>query len=280
MPPIRETVMLVTGSTNGIGRITAQRLAQMGAGVILHGRDPEKCRSVRDAIWKISGNPKLDFVVADFSSLADVRHMAAGVAETHDHLDVLINNAGAVPRWSNEEDHPRSAQGYDLCLAVNFLAPFLLTHLLLPVMRKSTAGRIVNICQPIEEPIDLDDPMIAVGYSPESACARSYFALALFSMELGERLARDGITVNCVQPGAAPAPDTPRHFYPPGPQRADAAEVPVYFATAAEMAGVSGGFFIRTEPARGPAQAYEPDLRRQVWRLAARLTHLAAEFAI
>ena len=276
MKPIREQFMLITGSTDGIGKIAAQRLAKLGASVLLHGRDPEKCRKVRDAIWKSSGNPKLEYFVADFSSLSDVRHMAAAVRESYERLDVLVNNAGVLPAESQKQERHLSAQGYDLCLAVNYLAPFLLTHLLLPVLRTSSAARIINVGSAAQEAVDFNDLMIAHDYSPMRAYSRSKLALTMFTFELDERLKDENVTVNCVHPGTLL--DTKmvrRAFTQPLGSAESGAEVEVYLATAPELESVSGAYFDRRQHAQAHPQAYDRLAREKLWQLSLELTDLA-----
>jgi NAD(P)-dependent dehydrogenase (short-subunit alcohol dehydrogenase family) len=248
----------------------------MGAGVVLHGRDPEKCRSVRDEIWKASGNPKLEYLVADFASLADVRHMVAAVRESHAQLDVLINNAGVLPSDTRRGQRYLSAQGYDLCLAVNYLAPFLLTQSLMPCLQASVAARIINVCSAAQEPIDFDDLMLTMGYSPMKAYARSKLALVMFTFELHHRLETDSITANCLHPGSLLDTKLVRQsFDEPRGSAASGAESQVYLATDPALENVSGQYFDRQTPARAHAQAYDPKVRSKLWTISLNLTGLA-----
>jgi NAD(P)-dependent dehydrogenase (short-subunit alcohol dehydrogenase family) len=154
MKAIEDQVILVTGSTDGIGKQTAIRLAQMGATVLLHGRNEEKCISVMKEIYKCTGNDKLRYYLADFASLSDVRRVAEEVKNQEDHLDVLINNAGIGAGKLSDKRRALSQDGYELRLAVNYLAPFLLTRLLLPVLRSSTSPHIVNVASVGQKKID------------------------------------------------------------------------------------------------------------------------------
>jgi NAD(P)-dependent dehydrogenase (short-subunit alcohol dehydrogenase family) len=275
MKPLREKFILVTGSTDGIGKITALRLARMGAGVILHGRDPEKCHAVRDEIWKTSGNPKLEYVVADFSSISDVRHMAASVREGYEHLDVLINNAGILPVESESGRRHLSAQGYDLCLAVNYLAPFLLTHLLQPCLRNARAARIINIGSAAQEPIDFDNLMLSEGYTPLRAYAQSKLALTMFTFELHQRLKDEPITVNCLHPGSLLDTKMVRQaFAQPRGSAESGAEAEVYLATHPDLENVSGLYFDHLQPSQANPQAYDATARSLLWQRSLELTGL------
>ncbi|AOY57651.1 MULTISPECIES: SDR family oxidoreductase [Desulfococcus] len=277
MKPVSEQSILITGATDGIGRITAERLAQMGARVLLHGRDPEKCRAARDEIRRETGSDKLEFYVADFSSLPEVRRMAAEVLAAHDGLDVLINNAGVLPVPGGKKDRPRSDQGHELCMAVNYLAPFLLTILLLPLLRASGAARIVNVSSAAQEAIDFEDFMLADGYSPMRAYARSKLALAMFTIELDRRLKSDGITVNCLHPGSLLDTKMVRQaFGTPQGTAESGAEVEVYVAVSPDVDGVSGAYFDRMTQAEAHAQAYDAEIRQRLWALSLELTDAGA----
>jgi NAD(P)-dependent dehydrogenase (short-subunit alcohol dehydrogenase family) len=277
MKPVSEQSILITGATDGIGRITAERLAQMGARVLLHGRDPKKCRAARDEIRRETGSDKLECYVADFSSLPEVRQMAAEVLNAHERLDVLINNAGVLPVPGEKKGRPLSAQGHELCMAVNYLAPFLLTILLLPPLRASDAARIVNVSSAAQEAIDFEDFMLTHGYSPMRAYARSKLALAMFTFELDHRLKAENITVNCLHPGSLLDTKMVRQaFATPQGTPESGAEVEVYVAVSPDVAGVSGAYFDRMTQARAHALAYDAAARERLWALSLELTDTAA----
>jgi NAD(P)-dependent dehydrogenase (short-subunit alcohol dehydrogenase family) len=275
MKPIEDQFVLVTGSTDGIGKIAALQLARMGAVVLLHGRDAEKCRAVRDEMRAAGDNLKLECFATDFSSLADVRQMGLEIREKFNHLDVLINNAGVLPVDSKSGERQLSAQGYDLCMAVNYLAPFLLTHLLLPSLRMSGSARIVNVSSAAQETIDFDDLMMRDNYSPMRAYSRSKLALAMFTFEMDERLRGENITINCMHPGSLL--DTKmvrRAFSNPQGSAESGAAVEVYLATAPELEGVSGVYFDQKQRAQAHAQAYNHPAREKLWQLSLELTDL------
>lgn len=280
MKAIREQYMLVTGSTDGIGKITAQKLARMGAAVLLHGRNPEKCRMVRDEIWEASGNPKLGWVVADFSSFADVRHMVASIRETHSHLDVLINNAGVRPKDVSSGQRHLSAQGYEFYMAINYLAPFLLTNLLLPLLSAAGAARIVNVCSTVQSAIDFKDFMLVDNFSPMRAYAQSKLALTMFAFELSQRLQAQNITVNSLDPGVPPPANGVQPLDRSPASLESSAETEVFLATALELEGVSGAYFDRTLRSQAHPQACDPQAREQLWQLSLKLTDLAAGLQI
>ncbi|MFZ0131584.1 MAG: SDR family NAD(P)-dependent oxidoreductase [Desulfobacterales bacterium] len=273
MKLLHEQHVLVTGSTDGIGKLTALRLARMGATVYLHGRDREKCQAVRDELRKASGNHKLQYFQADFSSLADVRKMASAFSETHGRLDILINNAGVLPAGSGKEKRHLSSDGNELCLAVNYLAPFLLTHLLLPCLLASAAARIINVCSAAQEPLDFDDMMINHGYSSMSAYARSKLALVMFTFELNERLKSKSIAVNCIHPGSLLDTKMVRQYFSrPMGSAESGAEAIIRLATASDVENISGAYFDQTKPSRAHPQAYDLLARGKLWRISQDLT--------
>ena len=277
MPNNDKRIVLVTGSTDGIGKLTAQRLAEMGDAVLIHGRSPEKVRSTAEEIRRKSGNPAVAHVTADLASLAEVRRMATDVDQRYDRLDVLINNAGVLPAEAPKGERPISADGFELCLAVNYLAPFLLTHLLMPLLRAAPAARVLNVSSAAQETVDFDDLMLEnTAYAPMHAYARSKLALAMFTMELSQRLAKEPITVNCLHPGTLLDTKMVRQaFSHPQGSPASGAEVEVYLATDPELADVSGEYFDRKSKARAHDQAYDEQARTRLWQRSLALTGLA-----
>ena len=150
MRPIADQVILITGSTDGLGKATARELAARGATVLLHGRVGERGEAALSEIRQATGNERLHLYLADFSSLPQVGRLADEIQADHDRLDLLINNAGIGGSRRRQE----SQDGYELCFAVNYLAPFLLTTLLLPLLRRSIPARIVNVASAGQAPID------------------------------------------------------------------------------------------------------------------------------
>ena len=194
MENLTRKTALVTGSTDGVGRLVARKLGQAGARVLVHGRDAKRgARIVADI--EASGGAA-DFIAADLSALAEVRRLADAAQATVDRLDILINNAGigtAGPRQT-------SAEGFELRFAVNYLAGFLLTLLLLPLIRNSAPARIVNVSSAGQQPIDFDDVMLTRGYSGARAYCQSKLAQIMFTIDLGAALEGTGVTVTCLPP--------------------------------------------------------------------------------
>jgi NAD(P)-dependent dehydrogenase (short-subunit alcohol dehydrogenase family) len=262
--PLEQQTILVTGSTDGLGRATARELAARGATVIVHGRDRERAESVAR---ELGGAP---VVVADLASLDQVRRLARDVEAATDRLDVLVNNAG-VGGFERRE----SRDGVELHFAVNHLAHFLLTMELLPLLRRSAPARIVNVSSVGQAPIDFDDPMLERGYEPFRAYAQSKLAQVMFTIDLAERLEGDGVTVNAVHP--ASLMDTKmvrRTFGRPRTSVDEGVEAVVHLVMAPDLDGVTGRYFDGTHESTPHEQAQDPEARRRLWELSERLAGL------
>src|SRR5919106_6700115 len=183
--PIDATV-LITGATDGVGKVVATRLASMGARVLLHGRSDDKGRkTVREIEHTVNGS-RLEYHRADFASLEEVRHLAHDITTAHHRLDVMINNAG-IGFGPPGAVRQISGDGHELRFAVNYLAPFLLTHLLLPTLRRSVPSRIVNIASIGQAPIDFGDLILTRDYEGSRAYGQSKLALIMFTFDLAAK---------------------------------------------------------------------------------------------
>ena len=197
MTPLNGRTALVTGSTDGVGRLVAERLGKAGARVLVHGRNRERGEAVVAAIRGSGG--AAEFLAADLASLAEVRRLAEVVRQSADRLDILINNAG-IGTGGASASRQTSADGYELRFAVNYLAGFLLTHLLLPLIRNSAPARIVNVASAGQQAIDFTDVMLMRGYSGSRAYCQSKLAQIMFTIDLAEELGGSGVTVNALHP--------------------------------------------------------------------------------
>jgi len=273
MKPIEDQVILITGATDGIGKKTAQGLADRGATVLLHGRSREKGDATLAAIAEATGNNRCRYYRADLAALDEVRKLADEVKSEHDHLDVLINNAGVGPGPMSRRSRELSRDGYELRLAVNYLAPFLLTRLLLPLLRQPESARIVNVSSAAQQTIDFDDLMLEENYDPMKAYACSKLALTMFTFELAQRLEGAGITVNCLHPGSLLDTKMVREsFSSPWGSAQSGADVEIHVATAADLEGVTGKYFDRNREGRAAGQAYDRKARETLWRLSEKYT--------
>ena len=278
MNGMKGRTVLVTGSTDGIGKRTAHDLAAMGATVLLHGRNASKGAAAAEEIARSTGTDRPRYINADLSSLSEVRRMAAELKDVD--IDVLINNAGigTGPPGAEREE---SRDGYELRMAVNYLAPFLLTHLLLPNLRSSAPSRIVNVASLGQSRVDLDDLMMERGYERWDAYGQSKLALIMFTMELASRLAGSGVTVNAVHPGTML--DTKMVRETASPPRGDVqegADSLTFLAASPRLEGVTGRFFDRQREERADRQAYDAGARRELYRQSVALTGLEPEAAI
>jgi NAD(P)-dependent dehydrogenase (short-subunit alcohol dehydrogenase family) len=274
MPPLDRQTILVTGATDGLGRALARELAAAGATVLLHGRSKQRLEDTRRELTEATGSDRLRTYLADFASLEQVRRLAREVAGDQERLDALVNNAGIAGGGPRQE----SADGIELRFAVNYLAPFLLTELLLPLLRRSAPSRIVNVASVGQVPIDFDDVMLERGYEPLRAYRQSKLAQVMFTFELARRLraaGETGVTVNALHP--ATLMNTKMALESFGYAMStiqDGVEATLRLVADPELEGVSGRYFDRLDEDRANPQAYDADARARLWKLSADLVHL------
>src|SRR5258708_14501533 len=200
MRPLREQVILITGATDGLGKAVALQLARSGATLFVHGRDEARGQRTLEEIRAQKGKSHLQWYRADFSQLAQVRSLAERLAREQEHLDVLVNNAGIGTTLPGGGARQESEDGYELRFAVNYLAPFLLTRLLLPTLRQSAPARLVNVSSAGQAPINFRDVMPGHHYAGVQAYCQSKLALVMMTFDLAEELAGTGVTANCLHP--------------------------------------------------------------------------------
>lgn len=278
MRNVDEAVVLVTGATDGMGKRVARDIAARGATVLLHGRSQERAEAALREIREETGNEKLRYYLADYSSLADVRRLADAVGAENGRLDALINNAGIGTGPSGDTNRSRSEDGFELRFAVNYLSHFLLTNLLLPVLGDSEPARIVNVASVGQAPIDFDDVMLERGYDGTRAYSQSKLALIMFAFSLAERLEGTGVTANALHP--ASLMDTKIVFESFGYAMStvqDGADATERLAISPELEGVSGRYFDGQRESRAKPQAYDPAARERLWALSEELCGLKHE---
>ena len=190
---VTDKTVLITGATDGVGKLVALRLAAAGARVLLHGRNKEKGAAVLRAIRDETGNDRLEYYQADFSSIDETRRLAEAIEAEHDRLELLINNAGIGSTTRGKIERETSRDGHELRFAVNYLAPFLLTHLLLPLVLKSAPARIVNVASAGQQGIDFSDVMLTRGYDGFRAYCQSKLALVMFTFDIAEETKGSGV---------------------------------------------------------------------------------------
>lgn len=273
MSGIHDKVILVTGATDGLGRMVATRLAAQGATVLLHGRDPAKGAAVMKEIKAATGSNKLRYYNADFAALAEVRQLAREVRARESQLDVLVNNAGIGPR-SPGSPRQLSKDGHELLFAVNYLAGYLLTRELLPLLLASAPARIVSVASIGQQELDFSNVMLAHDYDDARAYRQSKLAQIMFTFDLAEQLAGTGVTVNCLHPATLMNTRMVHDSsYFPGvksttEQGAAALE---NLITASALATCTGEYFDGMQKARAKDQAYEPEARKQLRELSEQL---------
>ncbi|MBU1426299.1 MAG: SDR family NAD(P)-dependent oxidoreductase [Gammaproteobacteria bacterium] len=252
--------ILVTGATDGIGLATVTELARLGHEVVVHGRNEDKALHACDAIRAVVPGAKLQTAYADLSDLSAVARMAHELCARLPQLDVLINNAGVYKtEWEISPD------GFEMTLAVNHLAHFLLTHLLLPLLKKSAAPRVVTVSSMVHASgrIVFDDMNGDRGYNAYHAYANSKLANALFANELARR--EPWLTSNSLHPGVIGTKLLHAAFSMPGEAAASGARTSVYLATSDEVAGVTGKYFDNCTEVAAAAQALDRQLVRRLW---------------
>jgi NAD(P)-dependent dehydrogenase (short-subunit alcohol dehydrogenase family) len=265
--------ILITGSTDGVGRMVAERLAADGAHVLVHGRNRERGESLVKTIAQNSRG-KATLYIADLASLAEVRRLAKEVLADNSHIDVLINNAGIGFLPAGRQV---TADGYELRFAVNYLAGFLLTHLLLPTLKASAPSRIVNVSSIGQSPVNFDDVMMEKSWKGEGAAyTQSKLAQILFTISLAEELAGSGVAVTAVHPATYMATGMVVNAgIEPLSTVEEGAEAILALAVGPQHAKTTGKFFNGLREARANAQAYDLAARKKLRELSLNLTGLS-----
>jgi NAD(P)-dependent dehydrogenase (short-subunit alcohol dehydrogenase family) len=273
----------VTGSTSGIGKVTARELAKQGATVVLVSRTRAKGEATQTEITQATGNPHVELLVADLSLLADVRRLASEFQHTNSHLHLLVNNAGcAYPTRT------LTSEGLEATLVVNYLAPFLLTELLLYTLKASAPARIVNVssAQHANAHIDFDNLQGEKKYGNLRTYNQAKLAVLLWTYELARRLKGTGVTVNALHPGI-----TATNF-PSGmtgvlawgmrlskpllltPEKG--AQTTLYLATSPEVEGVTGKYFVKSHETKSSNDSYDQTVGARLWEVTEQLVARSA----
>jgi len=262
-----QQVVLVTGSTSGLGREVARRLAATGAFVIVQGRNRERGMKVVEAI-ESEGIGNARFYAVDLASFEQVREFGETILRDYDRLDVLVNNAGF---GRAPDERMVTEDGHELRFQVNHLSHFLLTRMWLPRLRESAPSRIVNVSSGAQQPIDFDDVMIENDFSGGRAYAQSKLAQIMFTIDLAEELEGADVIVNSLHP--ATYMDTGmvrRAGLTPRATVGEGADAVMQLITSSDIG--SGGYFNRLRPARANAQAYDEEARNKLRELSEELT--------
>jgi len=272
--------VLITGGTSGIGKATATALAAMGARVVVTGRNEERGERAVEEIRRESGG-EVSLMLADLAVQADVRRLAEEFQERHDRLDVLVNNAGVV-----QSERTETPDGIETTLAVNHLAPFLLTNLLLDLLKKSAPSRVITVASEAERwaKMDLDDLQSRRKYRGMQVYGMTKLANIMFTFELAERLRGTGVAANCIHPGAVNTRFGTnnrgimtllfRAFKPFMRSPEQGADTVIYLASSPDVEGMTGKYLSDRKLITASDMAYDEDLREKLWEISEELTGL------
>jgi NAD(P)-dependent dehydrogenase (short-subunit alcohol dehydrogenase family) len=265
--------VLVTGSTDGIGRQTALELARMGARVLVHGRSRQKTDRVRDELRKAVPGAKVDAVVGDLAELAQVRALAREVESLTDRLHVLLHNAGVFVH-----ERQLTPEGFETTFAVNHLAPFLLTHLLRPLLERAAPSRVVVVSSIAHQrgQLDFDNLQAERRFNGYGAYATSKLANVLFASALAERWAPLRITAYSLHPGVISTKLLKEGFGAEGDSVEEGARTSVHVASAPGLEELNGKYFVRSREATPSPAAQDKALRDRLWEVSEKLTGVSS----
>jgi NAD(P)-dependent dehydrogenase (short-subunit alcohol dehydrogenase family) len=264
--------VIVSGGTDGIGMATALSLAKMGVSLWIIGRDESKTKQALDEIVNASGNEKVGYFVADLSSIASIRTVAARINDTMDHLDVLINNAGALFTQRQTSD-----DGLEMTYALNHMNYFLLTSLLLDKLNRGTKSRIVNVSSSahFSGHVNFDDLQSEKSFNSMRVYGTSKLMNVLFTYELDRRLNGSGLTVNALHPGFVDSNFGKSNGGVMKPlfklihlgaiNVVEGAKTSVYLASSPEVDGVSGKYFDKCKAVRSSKESYDTNIAKRLW---------------
>ena len=274
-------ICLVTGANAGLGKVTARELAKMGATVVMVARSKERGEAALADVRQASGSSQVHLMLADLSSLASTRKLAEQFKEAYGRLDILVNNAGAIFK-----ERQLSVDGYEMTFALNHLSYFLLTHLLLDLLKASAPARIVNVSSGAHMggSINFDDLMAAKKYRSFAAYSQSKLANVLFTYELARRLAGSGVTANALHPGGVATGfgsgegvmgwvfKLLRPFLLTAEQ---GAQTQIYLASSPEVEEITGQYFDKKKAVQSSKESYDTAVAQRLWQVSQQLTSVA-----
>jgi retinol dehydrogenase-12 len=274
---IKDKICLVTGASSGIGLATSWQLAKLGATVVMIARDDDRGRAAKLKVLDKSGNQNVHVFLVDFASLPQIRGLAKKFLAKFPALHVLINNAAVIPL-----NRQTSEDGYELQFAVNHLAPFLLTNLLLPLMKASQPARIINVSSSVHHSgrINFNDLQSKRRYHPNTVYANTKLANVLFTTQLAKMLLGSGVTANCLHPGVIDTKLYKNYMGTVRPAGADddelerGAATTVYLASSGEVADISGKYFAYQQERQPSSTSQNEDLAQRLWQVSAKLVGL------
>ena len=271
-------ICLITGATDGIGKVSARVLAEMGAKVIIVGRNPEKSAAVLTELKSSSGNENIDLLMADLAVMQEVRDLAEQVTNSYDRLDVLLNNAGGY-----FSKHEITSDGLEMTFALNHMSYFLLTNKLMELLKYSAPARIVNVSSDAHYGVDMEFENLngKPEYKAWKAYQKSKLANVLFTYELLEKVPED-ITVNCLHPGfvatnfghnnggfIGPVLKIAQRISAINPE--EGAETSIFLCSSPEVKGVTGKYFFECKPKTSSQESRNKDTGKRLWQISADL---------
>jgi NAD(P)-dependent dehydrogenase (short-subunit alcohol dehydrogenase family) len=283
MTDMTGKTVLITGATNGIGKIAAIELARMGASVAIVARSKDKGNSVLEEIKRETGRVQVELFLADLSSMADVRKLAQEFAATHTSLDVLVNNAGAL-----YSERKLSADGLEMTFALNHVSYFLLTNLLLPVLKTAPSARVVSVSSAAHfmGKVDFEDLQAERGFNGWKAYNASKLENVMFTFALARRLQGTGVTANCLHPGFVKTGfgggnagfmstllTLGQNLFAITPEAG--AQTMIHLASSPDVAGVTGRYFDKNRAVASSAASLDQVAQERLWALSEKLTGLA-----
>ena len=280
---MKDKIVLITGATSGIGKETAVGLAKLGATIVFTTREIDRGRTARDEIIRESKNDKVDFIHCDLASLDSIRSCCEEFKNKYERLDVLINNAGV---WDFRRRESRD--GIENTFAINYLAPFLMTNLLLDILKRSAPSRIINVASAPyvfwiarTRTINFDDIEFKKSFSAWKAYSQSKLAVILFTKLLAEKLKDTGVTVNCLHPGTVAtnisrdANFVYRAFFKLfGKDPKKGAETSIYLASSPEIEKVTGEYFADKKIKQSSSESHDMEIAKKLWDLSVSYVHL------
>jgi len=278
MNNLNNKTILITGASAGIGLQSAIGLAKSGAKIVMVGRDAQRTSQAVEFVKSQTGNQSVSYLLADLSSLRDVRRLAQKFKEIYDRLDVLLNNAGAIFLWRKV-----SVDGYEMTLALNHLNYFLLTDLLLDMLKAAPSARIVNVASRAHYRghVNFDDLQSQHGYNGMQVYSMSKLMNVLFTYELARRLQSTNVTTNCLHPGFVASNFAANNgwfvrlgmmFMSGRISVEDGAKCPIYLASSPEVEGVSGKYFnYDLKETRSSEESYDQDVAKRLWDVSVKL---------
>lgn len=271
MRSLEQQTILITGATDGLGRCLARELAGHGASLILHGRSAAKGFALVDELRAETGNDRLRYVLADFASLAETHCMADELLDAGDRLDVLVNNAGV----GVGVDRRSSRDGLELTFQVNYLATYILSCRLAPLLIRSAPARLVNVASAGQAPVDHTDVMLEHRWDATHAYRQSKLAQIMLTFDLAPLLMDAGVSVNALHPATFMPTKIVTHLFTPQSTLAEGTYNTLRLITDPELADTTGTYFDHARPGRAHEKAYDPAARARLRELSEKLTGVA-----